>query len=459
MSSMREFRLRDDLERLSIDGYALPLGVERLDAPPPQQGWVVEFVPGEDDAPDTYSFQITVSHERLQPLVHTLFDLLPDDVGPVVEIGSVDAYRSIDTYLASRPIFKDDFLSTWVEFEPILLEEVSIGIGATSEEPFLEVFIDPWKSISVHCQVGMRDEIEAILDRFGLEEVVQTWDESAFDAVEPPYRMREILVIEDEHSPDLDELLLQLREDWGLQLDVDPHSNLDDGGRELGFTLWHAIAMADPLDERIGGAYVTIWATARSLEEAQDLIEAAVEGSGDWLLDRLYSIERVAFDERPEELAELAPRRDGAEVHLIHVDEWGDGEPPPEPVTRGGREGGRERLAQEDGFGLWRAIVMVTPLDERIGGAFVTVWTTARSSEEAQELIESAVEGSGKWALDRLHSIERMAFDQRPEELAKLSPRRDRAEVHLIHVDEFGEGDPPPEPGDRDWGTPGGRLS
>ena len=65
MEAMREFRLRDDLERLSVDGYALPLGVEWLDAPGPREGWTVEFVPGEDEAPDTYSFQITVSHERL----------------------------------------------------------------------------------------------------------------------------------------------------------------------------------------------------------------------------------------------------------------------------------------------------------------------------------------------------------------------------------------------------------
>lgn len=342
MISMREFRLRDDLERLSVDGYALPLGVEWLDVPCPGEGWMVEFVPGEDEAPDTYSFQITVSHERLQSLVHALFGLLPGEVGPVVEIGSIDAYRSIDVYLASQPIFKDDFLYTWMEFEPILLEEVSLGVGATSDEPFLEVFIDPWKSISVHCQVDMRDDIAAILERHGLEEVSQTWDEAAFDGVEPPYRMREILVIEDEHSPDLDELLLQLREDWGLQLDVDPHSNLDDGGRELGLTLWHAIAMADPVEERAGGAYVTIWATARSLEESQDMIEAAVEGSGEWMLDRLYSIERVAFDERPEELAELPPRRERAEVHLIHIDEWGEGESPPEPGGPGwGTPGGR----------------------------------------------------------------------------------------------------------------------
>ena len=325
---MREFLLRQDLDRLVVGGYALPLGVERLDAPPPRQGWVVEFVPGEDESPDTYAFQVAVSHERLQTILHQLLELLPGEVSPVVEIGSVDAYRSIDVYMASEPLFIDDFIATWRDFEPILLEEVSIGVGATSDEPFLEVFLDAWKSISVHCQVDMRDAVEGILEQNGLEPVSETWDEDAFNGVDPPYRMREIRVLQDEHSPDLDELLLQLREDWRLQLDVDPHSNIDDGGRELGFTLWHAIAMADPIDGKIGGAYIAVWATARSLEEAEDLIEKSVEGSGEWLLDRVYSIERVAFDERPDELSDLPPRRSRAEVHSIAIDEWGDGDAP-----------------------------------------------------------------------------------------------------------------------------------
>ena len=183
--SMREFRLRDDLERVAVEGYALPLGVERLEAPAPRQGYVVDFVSGEDDAPDTYAFQLAISHERLRPLLHALFELLPGEVSPVVEIGSVDAYRSIDTYLAAEPLFIDDFLATWDEFEPILLEEVSIGVGATADEPFLEVFVDAWKSVAIQCQVDMREAVDAILEAHGLQEVAETWDEQAFDGVDP----------------------------------------------------------------------------------------------------------------------------------------------------------------------------------------------------------------------------------------------------------------------------------
>jgi hypothetical protein len=69
-----------------------------------------------------------------------------------------------------------------------------------------------------------------------------------------------------------------------------------------------------------------------------------------------------------------------------------------------------------------------------------------------------------------MYSIERVAHDERPDELAELSPRHGRTEVHSIVIDEWGEGEAPDEPGGsagpRDsggsgdsWGTPGGRLS
>ncbi|MDG2020724.1 MAG: hypothetical protein P8J59_02110, partial [Phycisphaerales bacterium] len=93
---MRDFRLRSDLERVVVDGYAFPLGVARLDAPPPLPGYLVDYVPSEGAEPDTYAFQVAISHEGLRDLIHDLFEILPGEVSPAVEIGSVDAYRSID---------------------------------------------------------------------------------------------------------------------------------------------------------------------------------------------------------------------------------------------------------------------------------------------------------------------------------------------------------------------------
>jgi hypothetical protein len=166
-----------------------------------------------------------------------------------------------------------------------------------------------------------------------LEEVIETWADEPFDELDPPYRLREILLIEDEMSPDLDELLLQLRAEWMLELNIDPESNVDDAGRELGHTLWHAIAMAEPAaaKEQDGGAYITVWATASCLDDAVSLVEKSVEEAGSWVMSGMYSIERVAFDERPEELASLALPREESEIHLIAVDAWGGAKPPAGP--------------------------------------------------------------------------------------------------------------------------------
>ena len=329
---MRNFRIKSGIDRVSLGAFQLPLGVDWIEAVPPTEGFTLDFTSGEDGEPDTYAFQVVVSHERVQNALHALFDLLPSEVTPVTEVGSVDAYRSVDVYVGTDGVFIDDFRKSWDAFEPILLEDVSIGAGVTSEEPFLEIFLDVWKTITVHCPVETREVVEGVLAKLGIDEVPLTWPEQSYDEFNPPYRTREVLLIEDEHSPDLDELLLQIRGEWGLQLNIDPASNLDEGGRELGYTLWHAIAMADPMDqENGGGAYITVWVTAANFEQAETLIESAVESSGTWIMTGLYSIERVAFDERPDELLELSPRRLESELHLVVIDEWGSGTPPDRP--------------------------------------------------------------------------------------------------------------------------------
>src|SRR5688572_24198643 len=126
---MKPFQLRTDLERVKIGDYALPLGI----APPagsmepPAQGYTVAYSPARDDEPDTYSFHIVVSHERLKRLVDKAFEMLPDQVFAIIEIGSRDAYRSTDVYIGREPIAMDQFLEVWREYEPFLLEDGSIA--------------------------------------------------------------------------------------------------------------------------------------------------------------------------------------------------------------------------------------------------------------------------------------------------------------------------------------------
>ncbi len=69
---MREFRLRTDLKRAVIDGFALPLGFipgEGAEAAAPTQGYTLEYTPGEADEPDSYSIYAVTSHEQLAPLI------------------------------------------------------------------------------------------------------------------------------------------------------------------------------------------------------------------------------------------------------------------------------------------------------------------------------------------------------------------------------------------------------
>lgn len=319
---MREFRLRKDLKRSVLNGFALPLGIEPLDLKPPTQGYTVDYREGGDDGPDHYVFHIVTSHERIRGLVREAFGLLPDEVTPIVEVDSTDAYRTVDVFVGREPIPLDDFLDVWDEFEPVLMEDASLGAGANAEEPFVEVFLDNWKGLLLYVPIDQRPDIERMLRRHGLREVEETWPMDDRDP--PPSQVREVLEIEDEQSPDLQEVLLQLREAWNLELDVDPQDNVDERGRFLGMTLWNAVAIVESAteSERGAGAYVSVWASAKSLAEVEELVGQVLDGMPEWRFQVMYSVDRVAFDERPSELADLPLRRTRSEVHRVTVEPW-----------------------------------------------------------------------------------------------------------------------------------------
>lgn len=323
IGNMREYELRHDLKRSEVEGYQFPLGIEPISLPAPKQGYTLEYTPGDDGDPDTYAFHIVLSHDRLSAVIRDAFDFLPAEVVPIVEIGSRDAYRALDIYLGSEMIPTDDFLKVWKRFEPLLLEDGSIGAGANAEQPFVEIFLDTWKGLLINVPINMRREVEQMLARHGLREVLETWPHDLDHSPEPPSQLREVLRTEDDQSPDLDEILLQLREAWGLELDVDPDANVDESGRRLGMVLWHAIILAVRQDRRGKGAYITVWATAGSLAEMERLVNDHVEENmPEWSFEGFFSVDRVAFDERPEEMAELDMRRKKPEVHLTAIDEW-----------------------------------------------------------------------------------------------------------------------------------------
>jgi hypothetical protein len=320
---MREYRLREDLQRTVIDGFALPLGfvpARSRTVAAPAVGYTVDYTTGEDDEPDTYAFYAVVSHDRLAPILHRALEMLPDEVHGILEIGSRDAYRSVDVYMGRRAIGREEFLESWEFFEPFILEDGSVGCGANSDDPFVEVFVDQWKGLSLHVPLGMREEVEELFAGFGLREVLETWPMGTAEDVSESLRVRSVLAIGDEFDPDVDEMVLQLRQAWNLELNVDPEANVDDSGRALGSTLWHAMVLVQSAKKPRVDGYASIWATASSLAEMEMIIDQVLEDAPQWRYEDIYTIDRVAFDERPDELADLAPRRDRSEVHLVEFE-------------------------------------------------------------------------------------------------------------------------------------------
>ncbi len=321
---MEPFRLRTDLERAVIDGFALPLGITPGPIRVPAPGYTVSYASGRNDEPDTYSFYVAVSHEHVSPIARRAMELLPETVYGIVEISSRDAYRPIDVYLGQEEVPLRRLLTTWRQVEPILLEDASIAAGANSESPFLELFVDQWKGLSIIVPLSMRDDVESILDSFALEEVAQTWPVGADTPGREQSQIRPVLAGAEAGAPDIDDVLMVLRRDWRLELNVDPDTNVDEAGRALGKTLWHAVVGVEGGSAEAGdSADLSIWATAGSLSELEVLINRVLSGGEQWQSAEVYCTDRVAYDERPEELSELSPQRSRAEVHLVAVERHG----------------------------------------------------------------------------------------------------------------------------------------
>lgn len=319
---MKGFRLHPGLSRAVIGDVALPLGLVPGSMGAPTQGYTVEYTAAEEDEPDAYIFQILISHEHLSPLLDRMFDLLPGAVCGIVEIGSRDAYRSTDVFMAQEPIPIQEFRRGWNQYEAFLLEDGSIGVGANGDDPFVEIFLDQWKTVVAHVPLLMRDDVEHILGAYSLEEVSNTWPLMSDDEAEGALKVRSVLALDDEFAPDVDELLLQLRHAWQLELNVDPSRNVDEVDRELGLTLWHATVLVEAQRSPEEGAYASIWATAASISEMESLIDDALAAHPQWHFLEIFTLDRVAYDERPDELGDLPPRSVMSGLHLVEFERW-----------------------------------------------------------------------------------------------------------------------------------------
>ncbi len=269
----------NSIQRVTVDGFDFPLGVYPVEEMQPKEGFTLNFesADGGDDPedegegeweewPDRYVWDINIRSARLEGLIRQLFAMLPGRVFPILDVLGNDAHREIDPYVAYELVGQERFLEGVRRFRGYLLEDGLVGFGAMSDDPFIYVFIDEHKIVTVRAEVQLKDRIDKVLAAFDLEGVPTI---AGADAAAHEHRG----VLEaPENRPDLltaDEIVEELRDLWGLALNIDGEGNVDDEGAELGITPWRLVLRSVSDDGQF--RYAEAILTADSLHAAQEL--------------------------------------------------------------------------------------------------------------------------------------------------------------------------------------------
>lgn len=282
------------LERKVIDGFQFPLGSYPTDPIKPVPAYTVQFEPADgsdpssftganfgeelEEWPDRYVFDVLVSHERLRPLCRALWAFLPGRFFPILDVLGHDAYREIDPHIAYELVGCEKFFDAIRFFDPFLFEDGLVGFGAMSVDPFFYMFIDEHKILTLRVVPEMKEKIERLLTAFDLKPVEEL---ASVDSV--THEHRGVIVTSRDHPEMLspDEVLERFRDNWMLQLNVDPTTNLDAEGRELGLTAWQCVVRCTPEDETEPESYAEVLLTAANLHEAEELAVEAVSPKGE----------------------------------------------------------------------------------------------------------------------------------------------------------------------------------
>jgi hypothetical protein len=163
-------------------------------------------------------------------------------VYPILDVLGQDAYREIDPYIAYDLVGLDVFLDGVREFHDFLYEDGMVGFGAMSEDPFLYVFVDEHKIVTVRAQPEMKERVERVLAAFDLEQTDHT---AGVDAAAHEHRS---VLSAPANNPEFltpEEVVEDLVDGWRMLLNVDPDTNKDDEGNELGPTSWRALVRCE----------------------------------------------------------------------------------------------------------------------------------------------------------------------------------------------------------------------
>ena len=268
------------IERTIVDGFTFPLGVRPLESLKPRQGYTSDFESADggegegdwEEWPDRYLFDAFLSADRLLSLCRTLFSIMPGRVYPILDILGNDAYREVDPYIAYEPIGLDRFLDGLRRHREWFYDDGLVGFGAMSDEPFLHIYVDEHKVVTIRAQSELRDKVEKILSAYDLHQIAEP---IGVDSVSHEHRC---VLLAPSDRPDLlaaEEIVEELLDLWRLDLNVDREGNIDDRGVELGLTGWRMVVRRWEVDEEAAPQYAEIFLTAESLGVAEELAYTA----------------------------------------------------------------------------------------------------------------------------------------------------------------------------------------
>lgn len=321
-------RADPDVERVAVGAFKFPLGVYPVEPVEPREGYVLEFEPADggdgenefEEWPDRYMFDIVASADRLPALCRQLFWLLPGRVYPILDVLGHDAYREIDPYIAYDLVPAERFHDAIRRYADFFFEEGMCGFGAMSESPFFYVFVDEHKIVTLRVEADLKEKIEKLLDAFDLEPSRPGAEPAGADAA--AHEHRSVLLVPDD-APELlgpDEIVERLRDEWELVLNVDPESNVDDEGHDLGSTPWRCVVRCEPQEGKDVSdlpRYAEIILEAESLREAETLAFEAADrlceagGFQDAFADAtLVQADRVTQDTLAELLKDSQPKNE-----------------------------------------------------------------------------------------------------------------------------------------------------
>lgn len=296
-----------------MGSFSFPLGVYPVEEMTPKAGYTMEFEPADGDNageveewPDRYVFDIVISSERLEPLCRSLLALFPGRVYPILDVLGHDAYREVDPYISHDLYGMDRYTDFLRRFRAYFFEDGLCGFGVMTDEPFLYMFVDEHKIVTLRCQPELKEKVEKVLHAFDLEQM-----EDPAGADSASHEHRGVLLFQD-NRPDLlnhDEILELLRDEWRLVLNVDPDANLDEHGQDLGVSPWRCLVRLG-MDQDDKCRYADILLTAPNLRRAE---EAAAEACEDLLPKRSKAWDEVSIIHAdrlaPEDMAHILKER------------------------------------------------------------------------------------------------------------------------------------------------------